>query len=535
MAPSSRQGSSSRSKPSSRPGAPSARPGSGPGARPGAKPTSARPGNGKPGFESDYRNAESRGPRPKPVADRGGERTPKRRIDRDGDQYSERPERTSGGPSLKNPFRSSREVHKERGTTPLHRPVAGFALQAVGRIMLEGRYADKVIERAFKFEKSMGARDRRQFAELVYELVRWFRRYGHAVGWDTETRMPTVEDLWGWLAAHLVEKSIMSGNGDGRPALPNWPELSSFNPALIADKLADLERGTDATTMAIRESVPDWFYLNGAKELGTHWPRFLRELNRQAPVIIRANTLKCTRDELKERLAEEETLGTDEAYETKNGLILKERRNIFTAAAFKEGWFEVQDGASQQVADLVGAQPGERVIDACAGAGGKTLAIAANMKNKGKLIALDVHENKITELRRRVARAGIDTVEARLIESGKTIKRLEKSADRVLLDVPCSGSGVLRRNPDAKWKFMPEDLDRVRTIQAEILDEYSSMVKPGGTLVYATCSILPSENDEQVKKFLSRNSRFTLKEERHFDPGQNGYDGFYAAVMIAKA
>ncbi len=507
MALSSRQGLSSRSKSS----------------RPGAK-TSTKPG-GKP-------STRPSAARPQPVAQRGGERPPKRRIDRDGDQYSERPERAKG-PHLKNPYRTSRDVHSERGSTPLHRPVAGLALQAVGRIMFEGRYADKVIERAFKFEKSMGARDRRQFAELVYELVRWFRRYGYAVGFDTETQTPSIEQLWGWLAAYLVEKSIMSGNEEGRPTLPNWPELSAFNPQRIADKLADLERSSAPKDIAIRESVADWFYANGSQELGQHWPRFLRELNRQAPVIIRANTLKCTREQLKDRLLEEEELGTDEAYETKNGLILKERRNIFTAAAFKEGWFEVQDGASQQVADLVGALPGERVIDACAGAGGKTLAIAANMKNKGKLIALDIHENKIAELRRRVARAGVDTVEARLIESGKTIKRLENSADRVLLDVPCSGSGVLRRNPDAKWKLQPEDLERVRALQAEILDEYSSMVKPGGTLVYATCSILPSENDDQVRKFLARNARFTLKEERHFDPGQNGYDGFYAAVLVA--
>jgi 16S rRNA (cytosine967-C5)-methyltransferase len=214
-------------------------------------------------------------------------------------------------------------------------------------------------------------------------------------------------------------------------------------------------------------------------------------------------------------------------------LKLKERRNVFTTEAFKNGLFEVQDGASQQVAPLLDVHPGMRVIDACAGAGGKTLHLAALLGNKGKIIALDVHARKLEELRKRCSRAGVDVVETRLIESAKTIKRLEKSADRVLLDVPCSGLGVLRRNPDTKWKISPEEITHLKALQAEILATYSNMVIDGGRLVYATCSCLPSENERQVESFLAANpGKWRLVEERKFAPGENGYDGFYAAALI---
>ena len=150
------------------------------------------------------------------------------------------------------------------------------------------------------------------------------------------------------------------------------------------------------------------------------------------------------------------------------------------------------------MAPLLDAKPGERVIDACAGGGGKTLHLAALMKNKGKIIAMDITERKLQSLRERCSRNGVDIAETRVIESMKTIKRLEKSADRVLLDVPCTGLGVLRRNPDKKWKISPEEITRLNALQKEILENYSQMVKIGGRLVYATCSCLPSENEKQV-------------------------------------
>jgi 16S rRNA (cytosine967-C5)-methyltransferase len=444
--------------------------------------------------------------------------------------------RPEPNPNYANPFRH--EERAERGAmAPLHRPVAHGIVAALGVIMIEGRYADKVIERAFKAEKNMGGRDRKAFAEMVYEIVRWWRRYGYAIGWNTEAppRPLEVGDIWKWLAAFLIEKSVRLGQP---PKLPPWDEFKSIDPLEVANRLSDLD---PVRERAIVESIPNWLDKLGEFELGAKWPSVLHALNQQAPVVLRANTLKCTREQLIARLREDNGISSQAAFKTDNGIMLAERKNVFTTDAFKDGWFEVQDGASQQVSTILGAQPGDRVIDACAGAGGKTLAIGAMMKNKGRLLSLDVEERKLQELRRRVARAGVDTSEAKLIDSLKVIKRLEKSADKVLLDVPCTGLGVLRRNPDKKWKFAMEDLERLRVIQAEILDDYTLMAKVGGTVVYATCSCLPSENRGQIDAFLRRNkariekdpgfAKFELLSDRTFWPGEDSYDGFYTAVL----
>lgn len=172
-----------------------------------------------------------------------------------------------------------------------------------------------------------------------------------------------------------------------------------------------------------------------------------------------------------------------------------------------------------------------RVIDACAGGGGKSLHLAALMQDKGRIISMDTEGWKLQELRRRARRAGTSIIETRTIDSSKVVKRLEGTADRVLLDVPCSGLGVLRRNPDAKWKLNPDFLENVRKTQAEIIASYSRMCKPGGKLVYATCSILPSENQEQIQKFLSAKSQdFQLVQEKIISPIE-GFDGFYMALL----
>ena len=183
------------------------------------------------------------------------------------------------------------------------------------------------------------------------------------------------------------------------------------------------------------------------------------------------------------------------------------------------------------IAPFLQVKPGMRVIDACAGAGGKTLHLAALMQNKGRIIALDTEGWKLEELKKRGRRAGVANVETRVIESSKTIKRLEKSADRLLLDVPCSGLGVLKRNPDAKWKLSVEFIDRVKAIQQQILTDYTSMLKPGGLFVYSTCSLFPSENEQQVEKFLKANSnKFELQEQKTILPS-DGFDGFFMARM----
>jgi 16S rRNA (cytosine967-C5)-methyltransferase len=177
-----------------------------------------------------------------------------------------------------------------------------------------------------------------------------------------------------------------------------------------------------------------------------------------------------------------------------------------------------------------------RVVDACAGGGGKTLHLAAMMENKGSIIALDTQGWKLEELRKRARRAGASNIETRSIESKKTIKRLYNTADRLLLDVPCSGLGVLRRNPDAKWKLQPEQIDQLRQTQQDILQSYAPITKPGGRMVYATCSILPSENQDQIQTFLasSTGKDFKLISDQKILPQDDGFDGFYMALLERK-
>jgi len=200
---------------------------------------------------------------------------------------------------------------------------------------------------------------------------------------------------------------------------------------------------------------------------------------------------------------------------------------------FKEGFFEVQDASSQKVVPLLDVQPGMRVVDTCAGAGGKTLHIAAKMENKGQIIAMDLYESKQKQLKIRAKRNGVFNVEYRIIDSTKVIKKLHDKADRVLIDAPCSGLGVLKRNPDSKWKLQPEFIDNIKKTQQEVLENYSKMVKVGGKLVYATCSILPSENEKQINHFLKtdfgKNFKFVTDEK--VLASQSGFDGFYMCLM----
>jgi len=246
---------------------------------------------------------------------------------------------------------------------------------------------------------------------------------------------------------------------------------------------------------------------------------------------LRANRLQATPAEVTAALAKDHILTEPIAADA---LLVTERRNLFATSAFRKGLFEVQDFSSQQAAPTLEVAPGHTVIDACAGAGGKSLHLAALMENKGQLISLDIHEWKLDELKKRARRNGVSNLETRAITSTKIIKRLYDRADRLLLDVPCSGLGVLRRNPDAKWKLSQDFLDRVVKEQLDIISSYSRMVKPGGKMVYATCSILPRENDEQIAAFLASEAgaEWTLEYKHTFLPQVEGYDGFFVSRLV---
>ena len=414
--------------------------------------------------------------------------------------------------------------HSERSlpsNSKAHKPIVAAVIHSLLSVFRDGYYADKVIEYQFKNNRQWGSRDRKFIAEAVYETVRWWR-----LVWFCLDEDPVLEEapLWRFLGTWLILE-----NHPFKEAVLAWPELADLNAAKI------LARRTEAQALpAVRESVPNWLFERGAREMGDQWETALAHLNKPAPAFIRANRLLTTRDELLQILKKED-IPCELVPSLPDALKLLERKSIFSTKAFHNGLFEVQDGASQQIAPMLDVQPGQRVVDACAGAGGKSLHLAALMKNKGKLISMDIEEKKLIELRRRATRAKVDIAETKVIEGSKTIKRMEGGFDRVLLDVPCSGSGVIRRNPDSKWKLSEERLNELTVIQADILQSYARMTKPGGSLVYATCSILPSENEIQVQVFLKANPKWTLQEERKFSAGTDGFDGFYAARLGLQA
>ena len=401
----------------------------------------------------------------------------------------------------------------------LHRNLVFTTIDSLMAIFNEEEYADKVVARALKKDKRWGSHDRKFVAETIYEIVRWKRLYAEIA----EVKEPFDRDkIWRIFAVWAVLRGY---------TLPDWKYFEDTPVRRIKGKFDELTK-----TRKFRESIPDWMDELGVKELGEEtWTKELAAQNEQAKVILRVNKLKTTKEKLRAILMDL-NIETEFHKDYPDALILTERANVFLTDAFKDGLFEVQDASSQLVAYFLDVKPGMRVVDTCAGAGGKTLHLASLMENKGQLIAMDLYESKLKQLKIRAKRNGAFNIEPRVIESTKTIKKLYDKADRVLIDAPCSGLGVLKRNPDSKWKLQPEFIDNIRKVQAEVLENYSKIVKPGGKLVYATCSVLPSENQEQIKHFLSTEigKEFTFVEDKKVLAHESGFDGFYMALLERK-
>ena len=397
-----------------------------------------------------------------------------------------------------------------------HRNLIEGIIHCLDAVFNQEAYADRALESLFKKNRKWGSRDRGFVAETVYDIVRWKRLYAEIARVDQPY---TTQALYRMVAVWILLRDF---------ALPDWVEFKGMSKKNVKERYA-----RHSKIRKLRESVPDWLDTLGEESLGADlWTKELKALNTQAPVVLRANRLLTDLQGLAEKLRDE-GIQTESLPDNHDALILRERQNVFRTKAFQQGFFEVQDASSQLVAPFLQVEPGMRVVDACAGAGGKTLHLAALMENKGQLLALEIYPSKLAELRKRAKRARAHNIETRLIDSSKVVKRLKDSADRVLIDAPCTGLGVLRRNPDAKWKLQPEFVESVCLTQGELLQQYSKMVRPGGILVYATCSILPRENADQVQHFLHSpaGSAFRLEEERSLLASRDGFDGFYMARL----
>ena len=397
----------------------------------------------------------------------------------------------------------------------IHRVLASAVVTGLKEILLEHAQADVVVSKLLQSNSNWGARDRNFIAQNIYHIVRYKRLF----------EFVSNEETWGessiWRA--LGTKLLLDGI-----TLPDWAEFAELKADDITDRYKEANQ-----VRKIRESIPDWLDQLGLKELGESWEQEIMALNTPAKFSIRVNTLKTDVAWIKQQFTTE-AIPFSETELAPQALIIETRKNFKNYPAYRNGLFEIQDVSSQLVAPLMEAEPGMNVIDGCAGAGGKTLHLAALMQNRGEILAVDVSARKLEELELRAKRAGVKMIKTMHAENlNRNFQaRLNSFADRILVDVPCSGLGVMRRKPDSKWSLTEKFIQELRVTQAEILDEYAPMLKPGGYLVYSTCSILPSENEQQVQSFIARNEgRFELISENRVSPSKSGFDGFYMAKL----
>jgi 16S rRNA (cytosine967-C5)-methyltransferase len=405
------------------------------------------------------------------------------------------------------------------------------------------RPADAVANDFFRARRFIGAGDRRAVSERAWGVLRARRRLGWWLarfGAEPTPRLLVAAALLfeGWTAEGLAQ--AFSG-GRHAPA-----SLSETEQAALAP-LAGHTLGHPAMPDAVRLEVPDWLLPRLAARFGPALATELTELLEPAPLDLRANLLKTTREAAQAALLAEGYAAEPTKF-SPWGLRLPGRRPLTTGPAFRSGLVEIQDEGSQLVALLCDARPGMRVLDLCAGAGGKTLALAACMGNRGHIAACDISAQRLDAAVRRFRRAGAHNVERHLLGPGdKWLKRRAGSFDRVLVDAPCTGTGTWRRNPDARARLTEADLAELLVRQAALLDDAAQMVRKGGRLVYATCSLLPEENEGQVQALQVRHAQFALiplprawplpasppcgGEVLALTPRQHGTDGFFAAVL----
>ncbi|MDP2793285.1 MAG: RsmB/NOP family class I SAM-dependent RNA methyltransferase [Sulfurisoma sp.] len=412
----------------------------------------------------------------------------------------------------------------------------GHAAQVVREMLKFAQPADAVLSNFFRANR-VDSRSRAFIAETAYTVLRRRRLLEKVVG-----ERPTPLHL---VLAALVKVTGLSqrqvgealGNDGGREA--SW--------------LGELKAQPDVEfTLAEQADLPDWL----AERLLAHMTpaamlELARALNRPAPLDLRVNELKARRDEVLARLVADGFVAQPCRF-VPQGIRVEGRPALSKHPLYLDGTIEVQDEGSQLLAHLLAPKRGEMVVDFCAGAGGKTLALGAMMRSTGRLYAFDVAEKRLARLKPRVARSGLSNVHPVLIagENDTKVKRLAGKIDRVLVDAPCSGLGTLRRNPDLKWRQTPESVAELTRKQADILAGAARLLKPGGRLVYATCSILPEENEGVVDAFLAGHPEFvrlsaaeiltkqgialdcsTENGDMQLSPHRHGTDGFYAAVL----
>jgi 16S rRNA (cytosine967-C5)-methyltransferase len=396
-------------------------------------------------------------------------------------------------------------------------------------------------------QRWLGSRERRLLSELVYGLIRHLRRIDEGLRRLGQVSGSAAPDLARLVALALLEYELPPDEAQALVPGLDWPRLREVDEALGRER-------DPVRRIGLRHSLPDWLVERLVAEQGAEAAEaFATALNQRAPLAVRVNTLRATVAEVAEELA---GVGAVPGRLAGTALLLAGHRNAAGLAPYQRGAIEVQDEGSQLVAELLAAAPGQLVVDLCAGAGGKTLAVAAAMQNRGRLLAVDVDERKLHELRRRARRAGVNNVQTAVVSieaRDAWPAQLEQTvgrAARVLADVPCSGLGALRRHPELRWRLSPADLERLPVQQLDIARRGAELLAPGGWLVYATCTVLAAENQAVVERLLRERRDLelvplaeVLGPERgaavsrpgrpylELWPQVHGCDGFFAALL----
>lgn len=400
----------------------------------------------------------------------------------------------------------------------LHRNVALGILKGLENALIKKRSAAEVIKKLLKNNPNWGSRDRRIIAQVFYDIIRQKRLFHTLTNPESENL-----NLWNLIGCWMVINDS---------PLPEWIEFKEINSKEIKIKTHTLTK-----ERKFKHSIPDWLDHMGTEAFGEIiWEKEIKSLNTPADLVVRVNTLVTTVEKLMELLKKKYNIITRVVTDYPDALVFDKKQSLQNIKEYQYGWFEVQDANSQKITPWLKPEPGKYYIDACAGAGGKSLHLANLTEDSAKIVALDIYPAKLNELRKRCHRNNIQSIQTKNVFYRKNLKTLEANADGVLIDAPCSGLGVLKRNPDAKWSMNPERLMDIIKTQERIIQTYAPMVKKGGNLVYATCSIFPEENKLQIDHFLNTKlgSQFELEKEHTYFSHLTGFDGFYCARLIKK-
>lgn len=430
--------------------------------------------------------------------------------------------------------------------------VTQACLEAYGSVRHDGRLADRALDFTLRHKKHLYSQERRAVAERVYALLRKQRLVDFLAEVKVKGFAALVssrKDLYRFAISRVLD-------GEGVSEVLQALSLPGTEGAwlrTVAHGKAKLEGKPAAERLGIEASIPDFLAEKLLAQLGDEAYAVTEAMNRRAPLTARINPLKGNREQVALLLEKEDVKVTPTPL-SPFGLFLETRTNVYALEAFREGFFEVQDEGSQLLGMIADAPP-RKVIDACAGAGGKTLQLAAQMKNRGEIYALDVDARRLEELKQRARRAGVHNVRIQAISPGPEAEgelvKLHGQAERVLVDAPCSGTGTYRRKPDARYRLTPELLAEHVEKQQVLIARFAKLVKPGGRLVYGTCSLLREENEEVVEHFLAAHPDFSLtpvtpwlgeelatKTTRggmlRLYPHRHDTDGFFGAVLVRK-